>query len=173
MSDSRFHLKVKFEVYGKKFTSDSSLNWNAEPGECDERISSWFANIYEQAYIEFREAQYNTTNKGDEMSLDVILTATRPTEVFWANITHNLNKMAEEAGLYNYLWRPEELGIHNASELIVPLTEGLDRLLRDKDYFITLNPSNGWGDYENLVEFVTKYLAACVNNPDADISVSR
>jgi hypothetical protein len=107
------------------------------------------------------------------MSLDVTLTATRPTEVFTANITHNLNKMAEGAGLYTYLWRPEELGIHTASELIVPLTEGLGRLLRDKDYFITLNPSNRWGDYNGLIRFVTEYLAACVDNPDADISVSR
>lgn len=33
------------------------------------------------------------------MSLDVTLTKTKPTEVFWANITHNLNKVAEKAGI--------------------------------------------------------------------------
>lgn len=30
-------------------------------------------------------------------------------EVYEANITHNLNKMAQEAGIYTALWRPSEL----------------------------------------------------------------
>lgn len=29
-------------------------------------------------------------------------------ELFEANITHNLNKMAKEVGIYEYLWRPDE-----------------------------------------------------------------
>jgi hypothetical protein len=33
------------------------------------------------------------------MSLDITLTAVRPTPVFDANITHNLSKMADENGL--------------------------------------------------------------------------
>ena len=52
------------------------------------------------------------------MSLDVTLTAVRPTEVYSANITHNLGLMAEEAGIYQPLWRPEELGIKTAAGLI-------------------------------------------------------
>jgi hypothetical protein len=106
------------------------------------------------------------------MSLNVTLTAMKPTEVYTANITHNLNKMAEEVGLYTYLWRPEELGITKAGELIIPLMEGLRELLENKDYLMTLSPQNGWGDYEGLVNFVTKYLVACINNPSADITVS-
>lgn len=30
-------------------------------------------------------------------------------EVYWANITHNLGKMAREAGIYTALWRPGEM----------------------------------------------------------------
>jgi hypothetical protein len=56
MMDSRFHLEVKFSVYGKDFEWSPSLNWFAEPGECDERISAWFAARYEEAYAEFNEA---------------------------------------------------------------------------------------------------------------------
>lgn len=44
------------------------------------------------------------------MSLDVYLTAVRPTEVFSANITHNLGEMADKAGIYKACWRPEEIG---------------------------------------------------------------
>jgi hypothetical protein len=107
------------------------------------------------------------------VSLDVTLTRTQPTEVYWRNITHNLNRMAEEAGIYKHLWRPDELGITKASELIGPLSDGLERLTRDPEAFKVFNPENKWGDYEGLVEFVRDYLAACVANPDADVRVSR
>lgn len=54
------------------------------------------------------------------MSLDVYLTRKKlvsydngksfieeTEDVYWANITRNLNKMASEAGIYEALWRPE------------------------------------------------------------------
>jgi hypothetical protein len=107
------------------------------------------------------------------MSLDVTLTAVRPTEVYSANITHNLGEMAAEAGIYKHLWRPEELGIESASELIVPLTKGLLLLHSDPDRFKKFNAPNGWGLYENFVEFVEKYLKACAENPDAKVHACR
>ena len=107
------------------------------------------------------------------MSLDVTLTAVRETEVYSSNITHNLNEMAEAAGIYKHLWRPEELGITKAADLIDPLTEGLAKLLADPKKFEAFNSPNGWGLYKNFVPFVEKYLAACRKNPYAIISVSR
>lgn len=108
------------------------------------------------------------------MSLDVYLTAMRPTQVYDRNITHNLGKMACEAGLYSYLWRPDKIGITKAEQLIEPLRAGLQRLLEGgPDKFKEFNPSNGWGDYDGLVAFVTEYLSACEQNPDAEVSVSR
>lgn len=58
MSDSRFHLKLTFEVYGREFRWAPSLNWSAGPGECDERIARWFADSYDKAYAEFQAAQF-------------------------------------------------------------------------------------------------------------------
>lgn len=107
------------------------------------------------------------------MSLDVYLTAVRPTEVYSRNITHNLNKMAEEAGIYYHLWRPDEIEITKAASLVMPLTEGLQRLLADPERFKALNPENGWGSYEGLVDFVRAYRDACEANPDANVEVSR
>lgn len=107
------------------------------------------------------------------MSLDVMLIATRPTEVYWRNITHNLGPMAKEAGIYQHLWRPEELGITTAQELIEPLTEGLAKLKADPDHYSEFNAANGWGLYEHFVPFVEGYLEACKENPDAVIEVSR
>ena len=107
------------------------------------------------------------------MSLDVYLTKVMPTTVFSSNITHNLNKMAEEAGIYEHLWRPDEIGITKAEQLIDPLREGLAKLKAEPERFKKFNATNGWGLYEHLVPWVEKYLQACEANPDADVSVSR
>lgn len=107
------------------------------------------------------------------MSLDVTLSEMRMSEVFSDNITHNLNTMAEAAGLYEVLWRPEDLQIRYAHELVGPLRNGLAKLTADPEKFRALNPKNGWGAYEDLVQFVEAYLEACIGNPLAEVSVSR
>ncbi len=107
------------------------------------------------------------------MSLDVMLTKVMPTEVYSSNITHNLNDMAKEAGIYKHLWRPEEIGITKAAQLIEPLRAGVALLKSDRARFEKHNSPNGWGLYKNFVPFVEEYLAACEANPDADVSVSR
>lgn len=93
--------------------------------------------------------------------------------VFNYNITHNLNVMAEAAGIYQHLWRPEELGITKAWQLIQPLREGLALLEAKPGTFKAFNPVNGWGSYEGLVKFVRAYLEACEQWPEAEIGVSR
>jgi hypothetical protein len=93
--------------------------------------------------------------------------------VYWGNITHNLNKMAEEAGIYHYLWRPDIMMISTAGELIEPLHIGLTLLQGQPDRFKAFNPENGWGDYDGLVRFVSDYLSACEKYPMAKVSVSR
>ena len=107
------------------------------------------------------------------MSLDVYLKAVRETEVFSSNITHNLGKMAEAAGIYQHLWRPEEIGVTTAGQLIEPLAEGLAKLEADPDKYRQFDAPNGWGRYGNLVEFVREYLAACRESPDATVDVWR
>jgi hypothetical protein len=93
--------------------------------------------------------------------------------VFEANITHNLNKMADAAGFYQAMWRPEEIGITTARQLIEPLTKGLEELRSKPDHYKTFNPANGWGSYETLIQFVEAYLLACTAYPSAEVSVSR
>ncbi len=107
------------------------------------------------------------------MSLDVYLTAVRPTVIYERNITHNLTRMAEAAGIYKHLWRPEEIGVTKAEQLIEPLRIGLELLRSDRYRFEKFNPENGWGDYHGLIRFVESYLAACRADPDAEVSVSR
>jgi hypothetical protein len=109
------------------------------------------------------------------MSLNVYLEAPRVVEVFEHNMTHNLGHMAEKAGLYEALWRPEEIEGFGGSavELVPILLEGLAKLKADPEHFRQFEPDNGWGKYENLVDFVEAYLDACQANPDATVRVSR
>ncbi len=133
-------------------------------------------------------------NRRRYLSYDEGKTYTEDTEqVYWANITHNLNTMAGEAGIYEALWRPHRLKEgYNISENdhqaewkfeeenttlakdIIPLLEkGLSDLKTRPEYFEKFNSPNGWGMYEHFVPFVEKYLEACKEYPDAIIEVSR
>lgn len=94
-------------------------------------------------------------------------------EAYSANITHNLSRMADAAGVYEAVWRPESIGITTAAQLIEPLKAGIARLEADPAKFRAFNPSNGWGDYEGLVGWLKRYLAACEASPDATVSVCR
>lgn len=94
-------------------------------------------------------------------------------DIYDANITHNLGTMAAEAGIYTHLWRPEEIGITTAAELIEPLTKGLELMQADPDRFKKHNAPNGWGLYEHFVPWIQRYLDACIVNPTALVSVCR
>ncbi len=113
-------------------------------------------------------------------------------EVYSSNITHNLNRMADEAGLYEALWRPymlkteidfgddysaeykfEEENPSKAHELIAVIEKGLADLKAKPKHYEKFNSSNGWGMYEHFVPFVENYLNALKEFPDADVEVSR
>lgn len=94
-------------------------------------------------------------------------------EVYAANITHNLGRMAEEAGIYKHLWRPEEIGVTKASQLIEPLSIGVALMKREPERFIALSPANDWGSYDGFVPWIERYIAACCEFPEAEVSVSR
>jgi hypothetical protein len=104
------------------------------------------------------------------MSLDVTLSEKRVVNVFEYNITHNLTAMAAAAGIYDCIWHPEYV---DADSLIEPLTNGLELLRSDPERFRKYDAENGWGTYEQFVEFVEAYLNACKESPDATIGVCR
>lgn len=109
------------------------------------------------------------------MSLDITFTEIRPTDVHSQNITHNLNRMAEAAGIYQCLWRPEECvpPITKARELAVLLAPAIADMKARSPHYMRFNAENGWGTFDQLVPWLEKLYAACMEHPDADISVSR
>ncbi len=107
------------------------------------------------------------------MSLDFSLKQMQMSRVFDTNITHNLNKMADEAGIYYALWRPEEKGWKEGKDIIEVLEKGLKELKNRPEHYKKFDAENGWGTYEHFVPFVEEVLKACKEYPDAEIEVSR
>jgi hypothetical protein len=93
--------------------------------------------------------------------------------IYHGNLTHNLVDMADAAGLYQCLWRPNENDIFIAEDIIPHLEKALPILLQFPDKFIALQPTNGWGTYEQLVEVVQGYLSKCIHHSQSIISVCR
>jgi len=110
------------------------------------------------------------------MSLDVTLTNKKcqhcgsEEEVYSSNITHNLGKMADAAGIYMHCWRPNEIGIFKASQLIEPLRKGIQEMKDDPDKFKKHDSPNGWGLYVHFLPWLEAYVKACEENPDACVS---
>ena len=139
------------------------------------------------------------------MSLDVYLTRKRwisydegktliedDEEVYSANITHNLGDMAQEAGIYEALWRPyrlvdgyietdnyddelqfEQKQVIKAFDITNVIEKGLADMKARPDYFKKFDSPNGWGLYQNFIPFIEKYLDALKEYPDAIVSVWR
>lgn len=112
------------------------------------------------------------------MSLDILLflEASKPDmgiSVFSENITHNLNVMADKAGIYKCMWRPDENAIERAEQMIEPLRAGIAKLEADPAYFKQFNPINGWGTYEQLLGFARDLLLQCEAWPNARVYANR
>lgn len=114
-------------------------------------------------------AEWDSRNPGREP----VTVKPREGHLYEGNITHNLRGMAVAAGIYKPLWRPDEIGLKFARDLVAPLTKGLELLQSDPEHYKAFNPSNGWGSYDILVQFVEEYLLACKAFPSAEIEVSR
>jgi hypothetical protein len=114
-------------------------------------------------------------------------------DVYSANITHNLGKMAEAAGLYEALWRPYQLKegynipeddhdaeykyeVENpvrAHEIIPIIEKGLEDMLARPKHYETFNSPNGWGLYKHFVPFIEKYLEALKEYPESFVDCDR
>lgn len=121
--------------------------------------------------VEISSEEWNARNPGHTPV--VVQQSDETCEAYSANITHNLNEMAEAAGIYKHLWRPEEIGITHAAQLIAPLKAGIARMKESPEQMKAHNPENGWGSYQDFLPWLEDYLAACEAHPEAEVSVSR
>lgn len=116
------------------------------------------------------------------MSLDIYLDEFRkcphcahdidfePREVYSANITHNLSRMWEAAGVRDALYESDG---KTAADILPVLEQGLEDMRADPARFEKFNASNGWGTYGNAVPFLADLVLACRKNPSAVVRVSK
>lgn len=90
--------------------------------------------------------------------------------LFDRNITHNISEMWNEAGIWEALYESDG---EKPSEIIDVLKKGLKDMNDRPEFYKQFNPSNGWGDYDGAISFLTDVIEACENFPDAVINVSR
>jgi hypothetical protein len=93
--------------------------------------------------------------------------------VFETNITHNLTTMANECGVYELLWKPEENGYELAGSIVMELKDGIRKLKSNPKYYRCYDSPNGWGTYENFLPFCERILEACMEWSQATIKVDR
>lgn len=113
--------------------------------------------------------------------------------LYSSNITHNLGKMASEAGIYEALWRPYQLregynipeGDYQAEykfeeenpvrgyEIIPVIEKGLEDMIARPAHYKTFDSPNGWGLYKHFVPFIEKYLQALKEYPESFVECSR
>ncbi len=93
--------------------------------------------------------------------------------LFQANYTHNVIEMAEEAGIYDCVWRPDEHGLEIAAHIIGPLRKGIALMKADPERFKKLDPPNKWGSYDTFLPWLESYLAACEEWPAATVETCR
>jgi hypothetical protein len=131
-------------------------------------------------------------NRIKYVSYDMEMFTPENEELYWANITHNLGKMADEAGIYEALWRPyrlhknykhfdiyeDEIDFEQsvtiyAKDIVKIVEKGLKKLIDKPDYYAKFNSPNGWGTYENFVPWIERYLEALKEYPISKVLVDR
>jgi hypothetical protein len=114
--------------------------------------------------------------------------------VFSGNITHNLNKMAMEAGIYKAVWRPYEIDLDfdknkeddydyinyfenntivKAKDVSDVIKKGLEDMIKRPKHYQKFNSQNGWGLYKNFIPFLQEYLKVLGKYPEARIKCNR
>lgn len=114
------------------------------------------------------------------MSLDITFYRENEVDDASYNITHNMNVMAEHIPLqngytlYDMLWRGDEMSpkINKAYQMTDSLIEAIKYLALHKNELIQYNPSNGWGNFDCLFDFVGRCLVASIAYPDDYVSYS-
>lgn len=103
---------------------------------------------------------------------------------FWhGNITHNMTDMASKVPientdltLYDLLWRPDEHNFATAGSTGYRehVLKGYLFLRVHKEELLTLNPDNGWGNYDQLLAFTLDFLQHLIAaDDDLEIYASR
>lgn len=92
------------------------------------------------------------------MGVSIYLQDVEHGNVFQGDLTHNLKPIAKAAGIDGILWGSYS---DEASDFIDLLADGIHSLKKYPITYQRLNPANGWGSYEVLLEVAENLLEKC------------
>lgn len=87
--------------------------------------------------------------------------------IFTHKVSMELLELACHSGLYDAVWRPDNIGATIAEHIIAPLTEGLIELTSNPQLYMLYAPSSDM--YRTFLKHISLYLKACMANPNAKI----
>jgi hypothetical protein len=90
-----------------------------------------------------------------------------PVSLFWRNYTSNCGPMWRAAGA-----DLSEMNGWKAARVAEVLTEALEVMHANEGDYRAMEPSNGWGSYDGVIDFLTDIRDAAARLPQADCVVS-
>lgn len=98
------------------------------------------------------------------MSVSVSIIKKKEVEIYDANITYNLADMYYKA-------IDNELGLRKLDnikccEAVEILSKAIEDMVNNKKEYEKMNPANGWGSYDGLLNKLREMLEVCEKNPD-------
>lgn len=107
------------------------------------------------------------------MSLDFTITENNEdgVELWWRNITHNVNKMADKCGLYKPLWCANEY--ESNKDIVEGISSGIKKAIEMRWELEAMNPENGWGSHKDLLLFAYAVRDALIEFPHGIVHISK
>lgn len=98
------------------------------------------------------------------MSVNLEIKALRLVDIYETNITYNLSPMYYKA-------IDEELGLKKLKRMTCKnalpiINKAIQDMIDNKKEYEKLNPKNGWGTYDGLLEQFKEIREVCESNPD-------
>ena len=101
------------------------------------------------------------------MSLDIGIKAKREVEIFDRDITYNLSKMYYKCIDGGF----KALNGMSCKDALPILNKAINDLIDNQEEYEKLNPENGWGSYDGLLEALKDMRNCCEENKDGIIEV--
>ena len=101
------------------------------------------------------------------MSLNIGISAKRTIEIFDRNITYNLSKMYYKCIPGGF----KALDGMSCKEALPILQKAINDLIENQEEYEKLNPENGWGTYDGLLQAIKDMRNCCEDNLDGIIDV--
>ena len=101
------------------------------------------------------------------MSLDIGIRAKREVEIYDSNVTYNLADIYYKCIDGGF----KSLNEKTCKEVIPILNKAIENMIQNEKEYRSLEPSNGWGTYDGLLQELRDLRQCCEDNLDGIINV--